>query len=476
MVINFQQKPGSLLVSFIKPDGGVGYTNFTVPPSQQYSYQYAKTGGLKDLMSWDDKPVKRVACQLLDKFRIQEFLIDAKEENVKHLFEVNMPLLSCCDIETDVTDEGFCEPSSAANRVNSISWVEKESITAFGLKPLSAKQCQDIENDINAHVAKFNIKYKFLYKQYENEVYMLQDFFYNYARLATAITGWNFIAYDWQYLTNRCNRLGIDISFMSPTKKWKDKTIQDKNNKVKVKFPLHKLIFDYLEIYKKWDRTVEVKESATLDFVSELLLGIKKVKYPGTLQDLYNKDYEKYIFYNCIDSVLVQLLDKKLKTMSTMLGLGNITRIETMDAFSPISMFEATMARYAYNVGKVFPKDDTHHHREEYEGAFVFEPTPGLYEWVSSFDYKSLYPSVARQFMMSFDNLICKDKDHVCKPNEIKTISGAVFDKGYYALLPAILTDYFGMRVTTKNVSTTAELNASKLKDILKKRQLESQI
>ena len=73
--------------------------------------------------------------------------------------------------------------------------------------------------------------------------------------------------------------------------------------------PQHKLIVDYKAIYEKWDRTVDVKENGTLDFVSEAALGIKKIKYPGTLQDLFNKDFPQYVFYNAIDGILVELLD-----------------------------------------------------------------------------------------------------------------------------------------------------------------------
>jgi len=412
-----------------------------------------------------------VATQFLSRNRIQEFLIDAGDDLTKHLFEQNFPNLYSCDIEVDVTDDGFAEPSSANNRINSIAWTHYPECMVFGLKELSGEECQRIEDDINKHVKKFDRAYRFTYKCFQNEADMIYDFLYNYARHAPLITGWFFWTYDWQYISNRCKRLNMDISWMSPTKQWYPYKIMDKNEKRVIMLPQHKLIVDYMAIYKKWDRTIEVKENDSLDFVADAALGIQKVKYPGSLKDLYLKDYEQYVFYNAIDTVLVELLDEKLKTMKTFLGLGNITRVEAMSAFSPIAMLEATMTRYAYHKGLVFPKTEGRKEREEYVGAFVFEPVPGIYPWIASFDAASLYPTIMRQFKISIENFKFKDKSYVPMDNEIKTSSGAVFDASYEPLIPEILTDYYNQRKKAKTTSQRAEKEANELEKILKERQ-----
>jgi DNA polymerase-2 len=257
---------------------------------------------------------------------------------------------------------------------------------------------------------------------------------------------------------------------MSPTSQWYEHTIKIKGKKRKIKLPHHKLIVDYKAIYEKWDRTIDVKENGTLDFVSEAALGIKKVKYPGTLQELFNNDYELYIFYNVIDSVLVELMDTKLKTMSTFLGLGTITRVEAMQAFSPIAMLEATLTRHAWRRKQVFPKIWDRKEREHYEGAFVFEPTPDLYGWVAAFDFASLYPSIMRQFMISIENFIIKDKLYQPNDKQIKCISGAVFDASIEPFIPEILTDYYGQRKTAKKISQRADIEVDELQKIKKKR------
>ena len=477
MIINIEQRSGRLIISYVKDDGNIGFTQLNIPANHQYSYLYEKRGrGIQGLQSWDFKPVRRVPSQFLDKHRIQEFFMDAGENNIKHLFEFNMPNFAAADIEVEVTDEGFADPDLANNKITSISFSRYPEIIVFGSKSLTGQECKEINDKINEHIKKSKKEYQFIYKYHKNEADMLYDFLYNYVKDAPLISGWNFWGYDWRYITNRCRKLNMDISWLSPTGQWYEHKIKDRNKDVLVMLPQHKLIVDYMAIYQKWDRTIEVKENSTLDFVAEEGLEIKKVKYPGTLDDLYNKDYPEYIFYNAMDSILVELLDEKLKTMRTFLGLSNITRVEAMGAFSPIKMLEATLSRHAYSKGYVFPRKEKKSERQTFIGAFVFEPIPNLYEWVASFDFASLYPSIMRQFKLSIENFKFKDKSYSPKENEIKTFSGSVFDASYEPLIPEILTYYYNQRKNAKKVYLTAEKEKDELEHILKKRQKNSKI
>lgn len=471
MIVNIEQRPGKLIISYVKKDGTIGFSQLNIPSNHQYMYTYAPKGkGMPGIQSYDFKPVKKIPCQFLNKHRIQEFFMDAGDNNTAHLFEANMPSLAAADIEVFVDDEGFADPDNARSRITAISFSKYPEITVFGSKPLSSEDYKSLQEKINTHIKKFGKEYTFIYKYHQNEADMLYDFLYNYVRPTPLITGWNFWGYDWRYIMNRCNKLNMDVSWISPTGQWNKHKIKDRNRDVVIMLPQHKLIVDYMSIYQKWDRTVEVKENDTLDFVAEAALGIKKVKYPGTLQELYEKDYVEFIFYSAIDSIIVELLDTKLKTMATFLGLGNITRVEAMTAFSPIQMLEATLTRYAYERGQVFPKTEERKEREDYEGAFVFEPIPNFYEWVASFDFASLYPSIMRQFKLSVENFLFKDKNYTPKPTEIKTTSGSVFDASYEPLISSILTNFYTQRKQAKKVSLNAEKEADALHHILLER------
>jgi len=260
-----------------------------------------------------------------------------------------------------------------------------------------------------------------------------------------------------------------DLKYPSDTILTNLEKIIDKNKNVYILLPQHKLIVDYMAIYKKWDTSIEIKENNTLDFAAESILGIQKVKYAGTFQDLY-KDFPKHVFYNVIDAILVEEIHRKINTLSVFLGLANINKVEAMNAFSPIHMLEATATRYAYKRNMIFPKKDNINYREGYEGAFVFKPVPDLYEWIGAFDYASLYPSIIRQFKISIENFLGKDKNYNIKPNEIKCSSGAIFDNTKEPLLPEILTDYYNMRKEAQNMYKKAEMELNQLKTILKER------
>jgi len=136
---------------------------------------------------------------------------------------------------------------------------------------------------------------------------MVYTFFRELGPKMPVITGWNWLGYDWPYLTNRAKKLGIDPKIISPAKYLSGKQ----------QLPVHLLMFDYLEIYKKWDRVIKIKESNRLDYVADKAVGFKKIEYNGTLRALYQSDFENFSYYNCVDCALVHYIDQKLKTLQT---------------------------------------------------------------------------------------------------------------------------------------------------------------
>ena len=161
------------------------------------------------------------------------------------------------------------------------------------------------------------------------------------------------------------------------------------------------------------------------------------------------------------------MIDRKINTMQTFLTLGNITRVEASRAFSPIWMAEAAMTRENYRRGRVFPKTDRMtKKREAYEGAFVVEPKTGLYEWVASFDFASLYPSIMRQWNISPESYLHNvDKiEKVDTEKFIKCSSGAVFKKDQDSVFRTILADYYGKRKAAKKEYLAIEEEIEMLK------------
>lgn len=460
-MIDIEQQDKTLKISYFNEIGEVEMELLKVPPEELYEWEYTK-GNEKahpTITSWDNKPVKKRKTVYLSKYRIEEYLADLGPQ-VTDKYNKYPPKKWFCDIETYVDDE-WPKAETAKTPVTSITFCNTNKIVTLGTKPLTAKQIQSIKERVKNHFKDFmKDDFDYRYIQFDTEYDMLISFFHKAMHKFPLLTGWNFIGYDWQYMINRCKRLNIDPAMCSASKKLIGKA----------ELPMHRIVVDYLEVYKKWDRVIDVKENNTLDYVANAALGINKVKFNGTLKELYDNDYESYIFYNVVDTKIVELIDNKLNTLETFLMLGNVTKVEANRAFSPIWMAEAVMARETYKRGQIFPKTDAISKvRESYEGAFVFEPKPGLYEWTASFDFASLYPSIMRQWDISpesyYKNIL--PNEEYDKTKYTKTSSGALFRKDVQSVFGKILTDLYGKRKEAKHEYQEIEKEIEYLKTFI---------
>ena len=234
---------------------------------------------------------------------------------------------------------------------------------------------------------------------------------------------------------------------------------------------MHKCMYDYMELYKKHDRSISPKVSNKLDWVADKVLGVKKVVHQLGFKEMWERQKKEYVFYNAIDSVLVREIDKKLKTSSVMFGLASLMNVPVLSTYSSTKSIEIVQAEYLYRENKVFPVTKKDKEKKEYEGAFVFAPIPGIYRNVYCLDYASLYPTTMRQFNISPDTLLFKDKNHVPKDNEIKCTNGCVYTNEFEGFIPKILSDYFAKRKEYKKMMMKAEKEKYRLMEILKERE-----
>ena len=86
------------------------------------------------------------------------------------------------------------------------------------------------------------------------------------------------------------------------------------------------------------------------------------------------------------------------------------------------------MIREYLKQDKYITRKDYTENREDFAGAYVKDPVPGMYEWVSCFDYASLYPSLIRQFYISPENYI-GIKEKTDKINNVITTITKVADQ-----------------------------------------------
>lgn len=455
MIVDIIIHQKQLDISYVDKEGDIQIKNFSIPDKEQYNWIIAKNPSKADTeyKTWDGKLVQKAHLSgfkdKLSKWRVQEYLGSLPEEETSFLYEFNLPKMFFIDIEVGIDiAEGFPEPSHANQPVQTIAISHKDKNICFGTKSLSIDAIARIEEKINKHFqgAGINDQSSFKYFNLKTEQNLMTQFFKFTREKVQLMTGWFFLDFDWMYLRTRGNKIGVDPGLSSKSGKLT----------YRHRLPEHKITIDYMQIYKKWDRSVEIKESIGLDFTAKAVLGINKIKYDGSLQDLYNEDFEKYVFYNAVDSRLVQLIHEKINTLDIYFQLAHVAKIQSNDLkpLSPIFLAEAAMGAQFLEQKQIFPKLwEGKKKKEEYEGAFVFPATADLYEGVGSFDFKSLYPSTMRQFNMSPESYafnIAKGEPNPDPDKYILSASGALFYKNKDSVFRKLLTKYNNDRQSAK--------------------------
>lgn len=457
-MVNAEQINDILRVSYINEKGNIELEAIRIPQSEMFSWEPKQPDETKSI--WYKKELSKKKTNFLNPLRKNEFLHSLPNDIQSKIFSSYDPKIYFCDIETEIIDE-FPSPDNPKSRILTICLCnEKNDVLLLGLKEISQITINNITDKLNNYFKKFQHKITFKYEYFDDEILMLRTFF-KYLQKIPLLTGWNFIKYDWAYITGRAKRLGLDASIVSPSNKLIGKD----------KIPLHKIIVDYLTVYKKWDQIVSGKESAGLDWVSERVLGLKKIKFKGSFMSLYQDNYEDYLYYNSVDTFLVRLIHQELNTLSVFLKLGQITHVEALKAISPVNMTTTIISSELLKTGRVIVKSDYENDeddREDYEGAYVMPPVPGLYEYVATYDFASLYPSIIRQFNISPDTYVGKEIDETKRDEYIKTVNGCYFKKNEDGVLRVLLTDLFKQRKAAKKKSLIMKQEADYLEQYLK--------
>lgn len=464
-MIDIEQGRGSLRISRFDENGKITFEQIQIPEQEMFEWDDATKVSevVQGWETWEGKKVKKRKTSFLSRYRLEEFLHSLPEETKKTIYSANQPKVWFCDIEVEVSDDGFPEPEVAANPISTICFTSKNKAFVLSTRPLDESVVKSIQDEANQYFSKWNANVSLVFMCFERERDMLYTFFHKYVPQMPLITGWNFIDFDWKYLINRAKRFNVPIEIVSPSGNF-----IDKENFI----PQHRPVVDYMMIYKKWDTKILIKESSKLDYVSEQVLGVQKLKYSGTLKDLLDKDFRRYVLYNLIDTLLVEYIDKEISVLQTYIQLANTAKVELIGAFSPIRMTEALLVREFYDRKKVIVKKQNQYQANEkntkgYTGAFVKDPRPGLYEWVVTYDFASLYPTVMRQFNISPETYLGKRED-LNGEQYIKTATGAIYRSDQDSASRTFLTRLFNMRVQTKDEAKKIEKAIEKLKQLKK--------
>lgn len=240
----------------------------------------------------------------------------------------------------------------------------------------------------------------------ETEIELLEMYLALYkANYPTILTGWNIDGYDVPYLYNRLNRvLGRNAAdSLSPI----GVVIFNEHRE---KFQIAGVsTIDYLPMYKKY--TYVERENYQLNTVGLAELNRGKIQYEGTLDQLYENDVDTFIEYNIEDVKIVVELERKLKMIELIRFICHLGHVQYEDYGYSSKFIEGTILTYIHRKGLIAPNKPVGgreafeakmaSNEDDFEGAFVKPPMPGLYEWIYSLDLTSLYPSVIMSLNIS---------------------------------------------------------------------------
>lgn len=409
---SFNKTKRVLSISYTKDNGMKDIMKF--PVDRFKSFYESKNGNYKNWdgrscdICWTDKP---------DKFDIKTYMEELPFQYKSKLQNKAYPKLYTWDIE--VLSDEFPEPSEAKYPVTTISVCSPNcDVIIMGTRPLLTGGEEYLKTSFEAYINKLDYfkktnlpMPKIKYMRFNNEKEMLIYFIKSIVANVPVLGGWNSMLFDWQYIVNRITKYYPDIKLTAASC---DNNVEYKyftdivGNKIKMPIPAHTVMLDMMDIIDTFDYVImPVKESLTLDYIAFESLGVNKIEYDGDLSDLYHYDFNKYVFYNAIDSVLVQLIDKRFKTLQNLYTQALYCREKISSAFSKIAISEALVFNYFYDKGiKVIPDRKHDVERGTLVGAYVRKPTPGKHNYVCCNDFASLYPSTIITCNLSFENFI----------------------------------------------------------------------
>ena len=351
------------------------------------------------------------------------------------------------DIEVEIEDK-FPDPLYADYPINVISLYD--TLTSNVLvwlynKNIDKEFTQENEKTISDEIKKQydeNIN-QVIFCCFDKEYQMLEDFVtYWENNYPDIVTGWNINKFDILYIVNRV------IKILGDTHQYRLSPMCSRSNKsvyTTFEHDLNSIIYkiqgisicDYLDLYKKFAGTS--RQSFKLDYISNLELGFGKLDYYEmgyeSMRDFMTKNFNTFVKYNIIDTVLIKLMDDKLKFISLMRNICNIGLCEYESIFRSIPYILGALVIQARNTGTKFltdsnKSDDKKDENIGFEGAFVYPTKAGYYKsGVVSFDFNSLYPNVMMTVNISPDTKVGKvisneeDKDITIRKTNGKLVT-----------------------------------------------------
>ncbi|NYE63749.1 DNA polymerase-2 [Duganella sp. 1224] len=275
------------------------------------------------------------------------------------------------------------------------------------------------------------------------------------------IIGWNVVQFDLRVLQKNADQHKVPLALGREGKAIEWREHPGKQGYLFAPLP-GRIILDGIDALKaaSW-----IFPSYSLQNVAETMLGEGKdigddYDKMAEIERRFQHDKPALALYNLKDCELVTRIFAKANLLAFMIERATVTGLAADHLGGSIAAFNhhylPRMHREGYvapNVGDVSGGASP--------GGFVLDSKPGLYDSVVVLDYKSLYPSIIRTFLVDpvglVEGEIADDPATV-----VEGVNGTVFSRDKHCL-PAITTDIWKQRDAAKRAKNEPLSTALKL-------------
>ncbi|MGP6428940.1 DNA polymerase II [Pseudomonas paraglycinae] len=262
-----------------------------------------------------------------------------------------------------------------------------------------------------------------------------------------AIIGWNLVQFDLRILHEHARRLGVPLKLGRGGEEMQWREHGSRNHYFAA--AAGRLIIDGIESLRSATWSFP---SFSLENVAQTLLGEgKSIDNPYQRMDEINRmfaeDKPALAKYNLKDCELVTRIFAKTELLKFLLERASVTGLPADRSGGSVAAFTHLYMPLMHRQGFVAPNLGTNPPQAS-PGGFVMDSQPGLYESVLVLDYKSLYPSIIRTFLIDPVGLI-EGLQHPDDSDSVPGFRGARFSRTRHCL-PSIVARVAEGRETAK--------------------------
>jgi len=325
------------------------------------------------------------------------------------------------DIEVDYKSSiGFSSPENPYAPINAVtvyqSWTGE--YWTYAVPPKGWMDDGTFQDKIKAMWEEHKLGFKPNVILCNNEIELLTAMLDD-IQSADIISGWNSEFFDLPYIMKRLERvlpkLAHKMCFIG-CRPPRENTVERFGSPAIVYSLNGRTHLDYMDLFKKF--TFEGRTSYSLGNIAAEELDVPKLDYPGTLEQLYNRDFVHFVTYNARDVEVITKLEEKYKFIQLVNQMSHENTVPFTAMLGTVRYVETGIMNFAHNLpdelakffgtNKLIAGDKAFStvKNKKVEGAIVMVPRMGLWEWLGSVDLTSLYPSVIRALNMSIETFI----------------------------------------------------------------------